>query len=37
MVTWGRTHPHTPAYKKKFVAYLKQLEKLHGCKFAHLP
>ena len=36
-VTWGRTHPHTLAYKAKYVAYLKQLTKLHGCKFAHLP
>ncbi len=36
-VTWVRTHPHTLAYKAKYVAYLKQLEKLHGCKFAHLP
>jgi len=37
MVTWGRTHPHTPAYRAKYVAYLKQLTKLHGCRFAHLP
>lgn len=36
-VTWARTHPHTLAYKAKYVAYLKQLEKLHSCKFAHLP
>ena len=36
-VTWARTHPHTLAYKAKYVAYLKQLTKLHGCKFAHLP
>ena len=36
-VTWVRTHPHALAYKVKYVGYLKQLEKLHGCKFAHLP
>lgn len=36
-VSWARTHPHTAAYKKKYVAYLKHLEKRHGCKFAHLP
>lgn len=36
-VTWARTHPHTLAYKAKYVAYLKQLTKLHSCKFAHLP
>lgn len=36
-VTWARTHPHTPAYKAKGVAYLKQLKKRPGCKFAHLP
>jgi hypothetical protein len=37
MVTWARTHPHTLAYKAKYVAYLKQLSKLHGCKLPHLP
>jgi hypothetical protein len=36
-VTWARTHPHTGAYRAKYVAYLKQLAKLHGCKFAHFP
>jgi hypothetical protein len=36
-VTWARTHPHTVAYKAKYVLYLKQLRALHGCKFAHLP
>ena len=37
MVTWARTHPHTSAYRARYVAYLKQLTKLHGCRVAHLP
>ncbi len=36
-LTWARTHPHTLAIKTKYVVYLKQLTKQHGCKFAHLP
>lgn len=35
-VTWARTHLTTPAYKAKYIAYLKQLKKRHGCRFAHL-
>ena len=36
-VTWARTHPHTLAIKAKYVVYLKQLTKQHGCNFPHLP